>query len=281
MGGIYIKLISKKAVISGNVIEFYEYQKPVFKDYQIKSSGTGQDENEQAVKIVSDDEKLKNRAEVQYRAKKMLRRLINANTGQYKDVDGNIITTKFLTLTFAENQQNLSLANKQFKTFIQRLNYKIYGRITKLKYVVAIEFQLRGAIHYHLVLFNMPVIKQSEIGTMWGNGFIKINKITEVDNIGSYVTKYMGKDLDDDKLQGKKCYMTSQGLFKPIEIEDKEKVELLQTTLQDKDLVYSNTYKNEYTGNTIYAQYNMGKKNNKLRQENYVFDHTTGTVIEI
>jgi hypothetical protein len=252
--------ISRKAVISGNIIEFYEYEKPIIKGFSSKAPGRSSRE-------ATDEEKKDNRLKTQQRAKKLLRRLINANTGQYNDEQGNTYTTKFLTLTFAENVQDLKLANNQFMKFIKRLNYAIYGdKKAKLKYVVAIEFQNRGAIHYHLVLFNCPYIDAGEVGKLWGKGFIKLNKVEEVDNIGSYVTKYMGKDLDTDKLQGKKCYFSSRGLLQPVEIDEKEKVEQLLTTLPSKSLVYSSNFENEYTGNINYQQYNTNRLNTEYRK---------------
>jgi hypothetical protein len=251
--------VSKKAVISGNIIEFYDYEKPIIKGYKNKSPGRSSGTS-------TDEQKLDNRLKVQHRAKTLLRRLINANEGQYKDDKGRTYKAVFMTLTFAENIQDIKIANKQFKTFIQRLNYMIYGRgKTNLKYVVAIEFQNRGAIHYHLVLFNLPYIKANDIGELWGNGFIKLNKIDEVDNIGSYITKYMGKELNTDKLQGQKCYFTSRGLYKAEEIEDKEKVEQLLTTLPSESLVYSSNFENEHTGKINYLQYNIGKHNSEYR----------------
>lgn len=256
-----IKKVEQKAVISGNIIEFYEYEKPILKDFQNKHrSGRSVEAFE--------EEKLDNRLKVQQRAKKTIRRLINANVGKYKDDFGRTFNPVFMTLTFAENLQDLKIANNQFMKFIKRLNYKITGsKKAYLKYVVAVEFQNRGAIHYHLVLFNLPYIPANEVGELWGNGFIKLNKIDEVDNIGSYVTKYMGKDLHSDKLQGEKCYFSSRGLLQPVEIEDKKEIEQLRATLSLEKPVYISNYANDYTGNINYLQYNTGKINNKYRSD--------------
>ena len=40
--------------------------------------------------------------------------------------------TKFLTLTFRENIQDITITNKEFKYFIQRLNYYLYQSTTML-----------------------------------------------------------------------------------------------------------------------------------------------------
>ncbi|GAI10009.1 unnamed protein product, partial [marine sediment metagenome] len=41
----------------------------------------------------------------------------------------------------------MDITNREFKKFIQRLRYQ-YG---DFKYMAVIEFQDRGAIHYHMI----------------------------------------------------------------------------------------------------------------------------------
>lgn len=44
--------------------------------------------------------------------------------------------TKFLTLTFIENIQDITYANNEFNKFIKRLNYELYHtKRSKLKYL--------------------------------------------------------------------------------------------------------------------------------------------------
>jgi hypothetical protein len=57
---------------------------------------------------------------------------------------------------------------------MMRLNYHI-GHA--LKYVSVVEFQKRGAVHYHAVFFNLPFIVNDELAAIWSHGFIKINAI--------------------------------------------------------------------------------------------------------
>ena len=53
--------------------------------------------------------------------------------------------TKFLTLTFRENIQDITITNKEFKYFIQRLNYYLYQtKVQTLKYIATWEKQKRG-----------------------------------------------------------------------------------------------------------------------------------------
>jgi len=110
----------------------------------------------------------------------------------------------------------------------------------------------------------MPYIKANDIGNVWGNGFIKINKIDDVDNVGAYVSEYLGQaekgqghNIEDDRLQGKKSYFSSRGLYKPVEITDKKIVERVAAALPEEYLTYSATFENENLGNILYKQYNL------------------------
>jgi hypothetical protein len=234
---------NKKIIQSGHVYEVLEYEKPVF---------YGEDSrNKLGRKLeANQDDKTETRKKTMSKAKNTIRRLINANVDAWSE------SPKFLTLTFAENVQDTKQANYEFKKFRQRLEY-LKG--IKLKYVVVVEFQKRGAIHYHAVFFNLPYIPNTTLAEVWGNGYIKINQIDEVDNIGAYVTKYMTKEQQDkakeDKLTGQKSYFTSRGLIKPVEIIDKKKIEQLEATLSPKK-VYESNFKNDYQGQITYKQYN-------------------------
>ena len=231
-------------IISGDVYEILEYERSVVLGEQKRSIGRSSEN-------VSEEDKKINRGKTLKRAKTDLRRLINANINQYGT------TSKFVTLTFAENIQDIKSANYEFKKFRQRLEYEL-GE--KLKYVVVIEFQKRGAIHYHSLFFNLPYIENNRLAEIWKNGFVKINKIDDVDNIGAYVTKYMTKEQQDeaksDRLRGQKSYFTSRGLKKPIEIIKKEEIEQVATALSQHK-VYESQFSNDYLGNIKYTQFNL------------------------
>jgi hypothetical protein len=148
---------------------------------------------------------------------------------------------------------DIKYSNNKFRSFIKRLNRHLSS---KAEYVAVIEFQKRGAIHYHVIFFNLPYIKKKELSNLWGRGYIQINRIKHVNNVGSYISKYMGKDLEDERLYGEKCYFCSRGLYKPIEIIDTESIREMLTILKGKLISgYENSYENEYTGLTKYKQY--------------------------
>lgn len=254
-----IERVYKKIIQSGDIIEIYEYSEGYLRGYELTCS--------EKEKIGRKSEKSNNyeehRKQVLQRAKKNLRRLINANVGQY----GKEFTAKFLTLTFRDNVTDIEMANYEFEKFIKRLNYHCFGtKKANIKYTCVIEFQKRGAIHYHVIIYNMPYRKADEICKIWRNGYIKINKIDDVDNVGAYVSEYLGnaekgqgKDVADDRLQCKKSYFSSRGLYKPIEITNKKIVEQVATALLNEKPTYSATYENEHLGNITYKQYNLKK----------------------
>jgi hypothetical protein len=200
----------------------------------------------------------KNRHDAVVKARRKLMMLIQAN---FKNDD------KFITLTFRENVSDLNIANYEFKKFIQRLRHK-YGNF---KYIAVIEFQKRGAIHYHL-LASLPIIKKSELAAIWRNGFVKINNIKEVDDLGAYLIKYMTKNKDIWKLAREKSYLCSKNLEKPKNLYDRQALEKLKELgLNIENVVYSGVYeKPDGKGNIslVFDVQLVKKMNKKYRKEN-------------
>jgi hypothetical protein len=154
-----------------------------------------------------------------------------------------------------------------FKQFTKRLR----RRFPLLKYIAVIEFQDkndRGAIHYHMIC-NLPYIKKSELADIWGLGFVKINSIDKVDNIGAYVIKYMTEDTDDKRLCGEHGYLLSKGLERPLEAcswkdEDSELIKHFSGMVDGKTPSYGGTpYESENAGTIIYSQYNLNRVKNQ------------------
>lgn len=252
-----IKSYSKKCVISGNIVEIYEYENEILEGYMDKKKTS----RGRSVKA-TDEDKAKNREKTFSRARRDIRRIVNTN------INGS---SKFVTLTFKDNITDLKQANYEWKKFRQRLETKLK---IKLKYLVVVEFQKRGAIHYHVLMFNLPYIKNSVLSDVWSNGFVKINKIDNIDNVGAYVCKYMSKDFSDSRLERQKMYFTSRGLKKPKEIKETSKIVTLASLLSTGVCVYENEFKNEYNSIT-YKQYNLNSilyqnQNQRKLFQNYI-----------
>lgn len=170
---------------------------------------------------------------------------------------------KFLTLTFAENVTDVGIATQELNRFLTVARKK-YGRF---RYLWVVEFQKRGAVHFHMLMDIPEFIPQSWIERAWGRGFIKINAIEHVDNIGAYISKYMAK-VDDRRLDGRRAYGMSRNMARPREFTGKE-AELIAGTLKGKAPTYAATYVGEHVGQVTVEQYNLkrGANNgyNRLR----------------
>jgi len=140
-------------------------------------------------------------SQASHRAKENMRRLIIGNMHHHKE------KAVFLTLTFKENITELSRANKQFRYFVKRMNgYLGYP----FRYIAVPEFQQRGAVHYHMIVFNMPFIKGEKIEReIWKNGATNIKLVRKGYGAFAYITKYMNKNFNDERYRNKKRYFSS------------------------------------------------------------------------
>lgn len=131
---------------------------------------------------------------------KKLRYLINNNyTGA-----GNEL---FITLTYKENMTDTKRLYTDFKKFMMKFRYKYEEEYGSIDYMTVVEPQERGAWHHHLLVrFNdrkgeKLFIPSNEVAEIWGHGFIRINSLNEVDNIGAYLSAYLADvELTEDNI---------------------------------------------------------------------------------
>lgn len=135
---------------------------------------------------------------------KHLREYINTNvTDPHKAL--------FITLTYADNMQNAETLYNDFRKFNMRLSYYLRkSRLPPYEYIVAIEPQARGSLHAHLILIfqvKAPFIPHEKLATLWGHGFVKIKALKNIDNVGAYLSAYLGDmELDETLIKSKtKC----------------------------------------------------------------------------
>lgn len=240
-----------KVIVSGNVIEVYRYQ------YMPLPNGkrlSGADLDEECDDKSFDEDNREYNRHNDRRSKWNFIRLTNANFGSH---------SKFITLTFADNVQDLDYSNNEFKKFIQRMRRRYKG----FKYAAAIEFQKRGAVHYHM-MSDLPYIPKKELAKIWSRGFVRINDIRHVDNVGAYLSKYMTKgDGRDPRLRGRKMYLTSKNLDRPLVLKgDAADLILEQYDLKNKKTVLETAYVSEHHGLISYKQYNLKRLEEKPRQ---------------
>lgn len=113
-----------------------------------------------------------------------LRDLLNTNI---LDVD----CCRWVTLTYAENMKDPNKLKNDFKNF----NSRMRSAIGHYEYIVCAEPQGRGAWHLHVVMIfagKAPFIKNDLMAEKWKQGFVTVKRLDDVDNVGVYLTAYLG-----------------------------------------------------------------------------------------
>ena len=161
------------------------------------------------------------------RSKLQLQRIVKSNETEFKT---------FITLTYAENITDISVANKKFANCMRSIKRKK----ATFKYICVPEFQKRGAVHYHL-LTNLDIKKDCDIiipqkeftekqlekmtekqrkkcfdVKYWHKGYSSVFSLKNINVVG-YMSKYMTKDIDN-RLWGRRRYLYSQNLKTPTVI---------------------------------------------------------------
>jgi len=242
------KLSNKRAILSGDQLEIYTYEHPYI--YNRATKSRPRDLSKNAAR----------RGDNLAHARAEIKRLIECN---YREYGYNPV---FLTFTFKENVTSLTVANKAFKTFIQRFT-RYYGK--PLKYLAIVEFQKRGAVHYHCVFFNLsPEYELRErrerlIASLWSHGFVDIERIRHAKSVSSYVCKYLNKGISDPRLRGRKAFFTSRALFRPVQFRNPASIDKV---LRDDnfEIVSVDTYDSFSRGKVLYQTYVSRGNNNRL-----------------
>lgn len=135
------------------------------------------------------------------------RAVINANVTDVSKV-------RWCTLTYAENMTDPKRLYEDFRKFNMRFQTYCKGKgYSKPEYIVMMEPQGRGAWHAHLLYIwqdqRAPYISNQDFRELWGHGFVRIKKLDNVDNVGAYLTAYLGDmeidEMDVSKAVGKQC----------------------------------------------------------------------------
>lgn len=163
------------------------------------------------------------------RSLKNLRDLINCNI---TDVSRAI----WFTLTYRDNMTDPNKLYTDFKKFNMRLKYwEQQNGIPFHDYIICAEPQGRGAWHIHgLLLYpeKAPYIPHDIFWRLWskqgfkqreidgkGYDYVYINSLKDVDNIGAYLTAYLG-DMSLEEYKTVKPNGHWQGMVKEIDVVD-------------------------------------------------------------
>lgn len=223
------QISQRRLIISNTVVELYTYEKPYGFNYSPFERRSGVSSIESGV---CDNERERKRRDDNLRnVRTSIRRLVECNFQAYG------YEPLFLTFTFRENIKDLAVANNYFHDFIRRFGNFLSCRV---RYLAVVEFQKRGAVHYHCIFFNIPLwVEEAErcphgqercdwqeigacsygkqyrnVAKLWKHGFVDIERIRSAKRVGAYVCKYLDKSVLDTRLVGQKAYFTSKGLLR-------------------------------------------------------------------
>lgn len=284
------ELAKVKVTTSGHIVEVMYMEKKSKGNHIIKISS-----NEYLDKLtgeIKEYQKTDNRSQSKNELRKTfkkLRDIVNCNVTNPKNC-------RWVTLTYAENMTDSVKLYRDCEKLIKKLRYR-YG---KFEYIQVAEPQGRGAWHIHMVMIfdkKAPYIDNKDMADIWGHGFTKTQKMDDNDNLGAYLSAYLGdveldsvKDdigamsecvgLEIKEVDGKKyikggrlhmyptnfnIYRCSRGIKRPIveeliEHDIKEKVSAATLTFQ-KTIKVSNN--DGYENIINYRYYNMKRDRTK------------------
>jgi hypothetical protein len=250
------KFTKAVAVISGERHEVTLYKREHMYGYRLQSK-----QRSSTSKIVGNDRRYagNQRRSANY-AKKQIFRLIDANSGKWFSTSGIQHTLKFLTLTYADNVTSLKQASKDIALFLRKVNVylKKIGE-NRLKYVLVYENQIRGALHFHVILFNLPFTEKSLLESMWRHGFLHISAPKNKRDMNKVVAGYVSSSFSGN-VKGKKRFYTSKGLKRSRIIRDEgEVLELLKTIPADTE-IFESVSSYPFCGEVIRKEFRIEEK---------------------
>jgi hypothetical protein len=258
-----------KALLSGRSARITFYENDIFygleslkrkkiKEKTQQTKQTQQTKTTKQTKTVQGNTETRRRAG--RRAKATVFNLISTNAWFWFKENNEAYLPVFLTLTHKENFTDIKDSNALHTKFIKDLNYYIFHTTkVKIRYLSVIEFQKRGAVHYHIIFFNVPYIKKKEYADIWQHGFVHVRKVDEQENVAKYLTKYLSKDNNDVRLQNKKRYSCSRGLLKPIAVTIQEEALALYQKIPKEYIVGKKEIINDFLGKITTISYDFGK----------------------
>ena len=134
----------------------------------------------------------KSRAEGKNELRKTFKRIRDTINANCTDVS----KLHWITLTYAENMTDTERLYHDYSDFWKRFKrYCSKCGYPAPEYITVIEPQARGAWHCHCLFIwaiDRPYIENSTFADIWGNGFVKIKGVKDCDNIGAYLSAYLG-----------------------------------------------------------------------------------------
>lgn len=255
-----------KLIRCGKIIEYYNFARPIYINRQpTKNKKLTLLTDEEIYDILVNPEKYmkpKDRShEYKLRninkARNRIRRLVQANF----DLQGKFLTFHFKN-TSSFDINSLFDCHIRFAQFMRILRSKYHD----FRYVAVPEFQKRGAVHYHLMV-DIPYTPWKDLMSLWKHGGVFIESINNPAAVGAYISKYVGKALNDERYSGHRCFYSSKNLTQPTVLYGDEymaKIGLIER--MGFTPAFVKTYSSDWCGQITYKSYNL--YNSPAQKEN-------------
>lgn len=193
--------------ISGNVVEVDETTFGIATTAHKRNGGR----KPKGARTTNESEDTQYRKQCRVAAKK-LTRLIQCNFTE---------SFTLMTLTFRRDvtfdTTDFDQCREQYTNFIKRLRANKHFQNSDLTYIAIPEFHQDNHIHFH-VLCRLAVNDRDKIEAVWKNGHVDMRHVQNKAFDEIIIANYLKKDIFDLRLQGKKRYLPSQGLKKPLKL---------------------------------------------------------------
>jgi len=195
---------------------------------------------------------IKRRADNAARSRDSFRRLVASNL-----LGDN--APALCTLTFAREvtvDESYS-ALKRFVRCIEKLGFQGF------KYISVIEYQKKGRIHFHLLIWGLPeYVAESErqlrnLQRLWQRGFVDCRKTDGSIKLASYMAKYLFKSMRDPRYGGERAYSASRNVLRPVLLKAASAAIYVEECLGvDNYPLQTREYQTEWLGRCLYQLFN-------------------------
>jgi len=254
-----------KAILAGSRLEWWHYERSPPQRINVSKRVRGEYRKNS-----------RRRADNARRARENFRRLVAANLGR----DGN---PALLTLTV---YRGLSTATaflylrELFRT-LRDIGYR------DLRYISVVEFQKRGSIHFHVLVWGLPYEivcthkrghahavclnrgkcerSTRNIQRLWMAGYCDLHTTDGSPKLASYMAKYLFKEMlregedttSKNTKRSYKAYSASRNIMRPVQVAAGAVYYLLDQVGVDKSPVQQKEYDTQWLGRANYKRYQM------------------------
>lgn len=254
-----------KAIASGRLIEYWNYERTPPARINVSKGVRGQYRKNG-----------RRRADNARRARDNFKRLVSANLVGDRN-------PALLTLTV---YRGLSTATA-FLYLRELFRTLRDARGWNLRYISVVEFQKRGSIHFHTLVWGLPdeIICTHKRGTAhalcrnrgtcerttrniqrnWLAGYCDLHQTDGSPKLATYLAKYLFKEMlrEGDDSTGKntkrayKAYSSSRNIMRPVQVTAGATYFLLDQVGVDKYPVQEKEYDTQWLGRALYKRYDL------------------------